>query len=440
MTELAIAMVALVSVAAIVVSLRQSGGCLRYPFLFGTLYLAWIAPQLAGLGADGATPPGGLFWLVVMVVLGLGASLIGWRLGMGQERRRLAPALPLAGAYADLASLFWPVAALTGFMVLLHVLIGLQPLADRQQSNWSGPLTIIAFFLGLSGLSLYLSLLLALRLRNGGALVLAGVNLLLIGTSAFVAVRRGVIVDFGIAAAGALWFGARRKVPVPLLAAAALGMIVVTYAIGPLRTAANEIAERTGSSIGLLSPEVWQRIDFTAEITSASREAVDLANAAHLIDYTNRWGEFTWGRQSWDAFIFQWVPAQIVGAELKSALMFRQGPANEQIDINYGYARTGGTTTTGFGFAYQEFGPFGCLYFLLIGLVMGRLWARADAGDAWAQGLYVSFAGGALLTVTHHAMWLIMQMPLFLLAVFLLKRAAGLGARRQRPVGGAYPH
>jgi hypothetical protein len=138
--------------------------------------------------------------------------------------------------------------------------------------------------------------------------------------------------------------------------------------------------------------------------------------------------------------VFRWVPAQIVGADFKNSLMFRQGLDFAQIEANYGYTMTGGTTPTGFGFAYQEFGPFGFLYFLVIGIVMGRLWWRAEAGSVWAQALYTSFAGYALHTVTHHAMWLIMQMPLFLIAVFLLKRAAGLGARHGRSIGRAFPH
>jgi len=85
-----------------------------------------------------------------------------------------------------------------------------------------------------------------------------------------------------------------------------------------------------------------------------------------------------------------------------------------------------------FGFAYQEFGPFGFLYFLLIGILMGRLWTRGETGDVWAQALYVSFAGGALLSVTHHAMWLMVQIPLFLLGIFVLRRMTARGVRRQR--------
>jgi hypothetical protein len=321
-------------------------------------------------------------------------------------------------------------------MFLLHVLVGLQPLEARQRSNWSGPLTIIAFFLSLGVIGLYLSLLVAMRERSLRSFALAGVNVALGGVGAFIGLRRGPLVEFGVAAIAALWFGARKRVPIWLLAVGFAGAALVTYAIGPLRSAASEIAERTGSSAGLLSPEVWQQVDFAAEIERAARHAPDFANAAYLIDVANRWGEFTHGRQSWDALVFRWVPAQIVGADFKSALMFQQGSDLAEIEANYGYTTTGGTTSTGFGFAYQEFGAFGFVYFLLIGIVMGRLWSRAETGDVWAQTLYTAFAGGALHSVTHHAMWLIVQIPLYLLAVLLLRLAAGRRARHGPPIGG----
>jgi hypothetical protein len=429
MTELGIVIIAAISITAIFAALRQPGGCLRYSFLCSALYLAWIVPQLSGLDSEIMTPDDGLLWLVVMVVLCLGASLIGWRIG---TRQRPATSIAPVQRQEDLAKLFWPVAALTAFMFALHIMIDLQPLEARQQLQWSGPLTIIAFLLTPQVMSLFLSLLLAIRERSARAFILAGVNILLLGTSAFVGIRRGAMIDFGIAAAAALWFGARRRVPVALLAAAILGIGVVAYAILPLRIAAKEIEARTGDSVGLLSPEVWKQVDFASEVQSSSRRAVDLSNAAYLIDYANKWSEFTLGRQSWDRFVFQWVPAQILGADFKRSLMFEKGSDYEQIQAEYGYAAMPGTTSTGFGFAYQEFGPFGFLYFLLIGILMGRLWTRGETGDVWAQALYVSFAGGALLSVTHHAMWLMVQIPLFLLGIFVLRRMTARGVRRQR--------
>jgi len=230
MTELGIVIIAAISITAIFAALRQPGGCLRYSFLCGALYLAWIVPQLSGLDSEIMTPDDGLLWLVVMVVLCLGASLIGWRIG---TRQRPATSIAPVQRQEDLAKLFWPVAALTAFMFALHIMIDLQPFEARQQLQWSGPLTIIAFLLTPQVMSLFLSLLLAIRERSARAFILAGVNILLLGTSAFVGIRRGAMIDFGIAAAAALWFGARRRVPVALLAAAILGIGVVAYAILP---------------------------------------------------------------------------------------------------------------------------------------------------------------------------------------------------------------
>jgi len=411
-----------------IIALGQQGGCLRFSFLCGVLYLAWVVPQLLALHADVVTPEMGLSWLGAMVVLCLAASLIGWWIGLrrGQPNR-----MPLfIPKDTEISRLFWPAAGLTAFVFLMHVLIGLQPLEAREQTQWSGPLTIIAFFLNLAVISLFISLRICLEQRNLRAFVLAGANILLSGTAAFVGVRRGEIIDFGIAGVAAMWFGPRKRIPIAVLFAGVAGMAVVTYAIGPLRTAANEIAERTGERVGLLSPEVWRRVDYSAEFGNALSLSPDFANATYLIDYSNKWGYYTFGQQSWDRLVFQWVPAQILGAGVKNGLMFGSFDDYGQIEAEYGYKTSGGSTTTGFGFAYQEFGLLGFAYFLLIGIVMGRLWSKADAGDIWAQILYVSFAGGALLSVTHHAMFLIVQMPLFLLAMFMLRWTVTRGVRK----------
>jgi hypothetical protein len=431
-TELGIAFTALVSVVAIVGALRRPGGCLRFSFLCAVLYLAWVVPQLWALSVDDTIPREGLSWLVIMVALCLCASLLGWQIGI---TRRGLGSNAVHGGY-DIGRLYWPVAALTALMILMDVLIGLRPEEERLQGAWSGPLTIFAFFLSLKVVGLYLSLIIALRERSTRAYLLAGLNILLGGASAFMAIRRGPLVDFGIAGIAAMWFGARKRVPTGVLAAAVVAMAVVTYAIVPLRSAASAIAERTGSSAGLLSLEVWEKVDVAGEIEAAARLAPDFSNAAHIIDAAGRWGEFTYGRQSWDTFVFRWVPGQIVGVDFKNSLMFQEGADFEQIAANYSYSRIGGTTSTGFGFAYQEFGLFGAIYFLLIGVVMGHLWARAETDDMWSQALYVSFAGGALLSVTHHAMWLIIQIPLFVIAISAMKLMAGRGAAARGPDSG----
>src|SRR5207253_7336156 len=95
------------------------------------------------------------------------------------------------------------------------------------------------------------------------------------------------------------------------------------------------------------------------DIDSSINRAVDFANAVHLIDHANKWGDFTYGKQSWDAIVFQWVPAQIVGQQFKRSLMFENGRNYEQIGAEYGFSWIVGTTMTGFAFCYQEFGVFG---------------------------------------------------------------------------------
>lgn len=428
MVAISTLLIACIAIGAMGFALRRPGGPLRYPFLCGAVYLAWVFPQLSAISVESRLPEGGVLWLSIMVLVCLLASLFGWRLGLQRDSARGPP--PASPLHVDKGRLFLIVVGLTVFVYMLHVMIGLRPVEERDSSTWSGPLTIIVFFLSLDVMSLYLSLVLALKERTPRALVLAGANVLLCGTSAFVALRRGEMIDFGVACAAAYWFALGKRIPTPAIVSAICLVTVVTYAIEPLRVTAKSIEARTGTAPGLLSPEVWQQVDFVGAIDRSSKEAHDLVNAVFLIEYSNKWGHHTYGRQSWDRIVFQWVPAQILGADFKKSLMFGSEADYGQIEAEFGHLRVGGTTPTGFGFSYQEFGIFGFVYFVLIGFLMGSVWRRAQRGDLWMQAMYASFVAGALLSVTHNAMWLLVQVPLFYSAILILRSVSRKGASR----------
>jgi hypothetical protein len=130
---------------------------------------------------------------------------------------------------------------------------------------------------------------------------------------------------------------------------------------------------------------------------------LELRNAAMIIDATQTTHDFGYGRAYWDQLVFRFVPAQIIGRDLKESLMFK--PANRELDQGIPqvrYKRTLGTTVTGVGDSFHEFWYFGALFFAVLAVIFKSLWEASLKRDAiFAQLLYIQTSTAAMRAVTH---------------------------------------
>jgi hypothetical protein len=140
--------------------------------------------------------------------------------------------------------------------------------------------------------------------------------------------------------------------------------------------------------------------------------------------------EFDLGAFHWNMLVFTYVPAQIVGTDLKNALYLPLGdPALEE----YQYRPPMGSTVTGLSDAFGSFWYFGCLKFLLIAVVMQKLWLAARSGSITAQLLYMLLPVQAMQAVTHFTNNFLLPWPhmaMFLLPALLFARRARVSAGR----------
>jgi hypothetical protein len=130
---------------------------------------------------------------------------------------------------------------------------------------------------------------------------------------------------------------------------------------------------------------------------------LELRNAAMLIDSTRRSGGYQYGAGYWNHLVFRYVPAQILGQEFKESLRIKANV--ELVDrelTTLGYANPIGSTVTGLGDSFQQFGYFGCLFFALLGMLFSRIWQAASAPNAvFSQLLYTMTCVSAMRSVTH---------------------------------------
>src|SRR5437879_1106538 len=130
---------------------------------------------------------------------------------------------------------------------------------------------------------------------------------------------------------------------------------------------------------------------------------LELRNAAAMIESVKATGNYEYGAGYWNHLVFRYVPAQILGTRFKDSLRIQTGWDIVQTAVTQtGFELSRGSTITGMGDAFQQFGWFGCLFFGLMGMIFRNLWAASLQPKAlFEQLLYMSSCTTAMRSVTH---------------------------------------
>jgi len=192
------------------------------------------------------------------------------------------------------------------------------------------------------------------------------------------------------------WLPAR----IALLSAMMIGVLFVN-SVGAYRAA-------TGTSSFLFEPVNWERfVDDLRRIRWVENvvnkypsDVYDLRNAIELIGGTRLPQDLGFGAAYWNRLVFGFVPAQILGQEFKEGLLLEHADIRKSIEYHTPH---NGTVWSGFADSYREFGLFGPLVFAMIAWFLGRVYARALAGDILAQGSYAWLVTKGLIAISHQS-------------------------------------
>ncbi|MFT5705891.1 MAG: hypothetical protein ACI9ES_000160 [Oceanospirillaceae bacterium] len=110
---------------------------------------------------------------------------------------------------------------------------------------------------------------------------------------------------------------------------------------------------------------------------------------------------FDYGVYHWNRIVFNYVPAQIVGADVKAAFIFPIEDMRQVVQSKYGFSHATGSTSTGYADAFGSFGWLGWGKFVFIGLIMGSLYRYASHGYFTSQLLYLYSLPTAMVAITH---------------------------------------
>ncbi|KQT04761.1 MULTISPECIES: hypothetical protein [unclassified Rhizobium] len=359
----------------------------EFPFHVGAVSFAFIIVQVPGLAHDPFVPEAAFIKAVGFLILCLLMCWFGWtrngeplyffRMTFSEPRLLIGAAvLSVLGAY-----FYYALSRLPG-----EVTIAVQ---------MTGVPVIYVFFSRLLVYGFAISVLCLARCFSAGALGIMAFDLAFIVDRIVRSGSRADTTELLMICALALWFYKRRAIPRWL----ALGGLVVgtllMNSVGDYRAISKN---NTGSA--------WQDIaeidllENTAKVWSSGGN--EMRNAIQRVRYADEKMEFDYGLSHWNNLVFSFIPAQLVGVDVKSSLMISQ-PA-----LARDYDPVLGTTETGLADAFQSFWYFGAVKFFGLAYIMRRIFASAEAGAFAAQFVYVMSVVPAMHAISHKTDWVLM--------------------------------
>jgi hypothetical protein len=397
-----------VSLGLMLSGLARAGGIYGYPFLAGATFFGFILPQLPALAADPFLPEGAYARAAAFTLLCALACGFGWKAG---DR----PVAALRGAF-DERRLVHAAAAMSLVGAFFFFAFSRLPDEQRLATMATGTPVLYLFFAKLLFFG-YVAAVVAFAHRPSlFALAVILFDAAFVIDRLLATGKRGELTEFVLAALLALWFARRIAVPRALALAAVLVASVLMNSVGPYR-----------ESVRGAGKVVWDdiaRIDVLSNFEDVLRRGgPEMRNAVMRIDFTDRTMALDFGAFHWNVLVFNFVPAQLVGASTKQALII---PEVRPPD----YEPAIGSTETGMADAFASFWWLGALKFVLVAYVLARIHRTASDGWVPAQIVYILGITPGMHAITHHTQWVLSSWinMLLLLGPFLLYAAA-----RSRP-------
>jgi hypothetical protein len=379
-----------------------------FPFMAAAVFSGWILPQCIGwFNSIEILPKGSFEKTIFMTILCLGSCYLGFILNHKSmlafnwsfnEKRLLqgSAILSLLGAY-----FFFKVSQISGTVTEIH------------GGAWTGIITIYVFFSKLLTFGFVIAVLIYLKnTTNKFALGIILFDCMFYFDRIVLQGRRADIAGFFIIIMFALWF--QRKVLIPrwmMLVAIIFGSLIIN-SIGNYRSIV--MSKEGGNWSEVLN------IDFVGNLKQLSESGgYEIENTIYNIEAVDRTMNLDYGLSLWNNLVFQYVPAQFVGVDVKQSLMF----SLEDITYSeFNYISKLGTTHTGMSDAFASFWYFGAVKFFLIAYIFSLLYNAAIRGHFIAQLLVILTLVPALHAITHttHSYFGIWPVTIIFLAPVLI--------------------
>jgi hypothetical protein len=386
---------------------------LRFPFLVSGVYLAYIFPKLFGLLASKASLARMYAETGVVDTLLLTASLCYWGGLAGYYLARpKAPFEPFAFAFDALQ---YQRVLMIAMALLLVSLVGIAGLAataggfyefffqmESYTLDWRGAEVYYLFIARLIYIPLFLLFILHRVRPSRLTLLLLLVALLYPTLNVLVLFRRSEVLQTGsiIAFVAILYYRFR---PPRVAVIAAIFAMVSVVALFP------EIRGSQFKGEELRKGFVEERLDRFVRFEPTN----EMAMAAYLVRRAGQTGDYGYGAIFWNALVSQFVPAGLVGPQVKAKLYLNRTPGEYNVG---GWKRSQHfyLAPIGFAQAFEQFGYLGFLLFAWLGAMVGLLerWRRTSFPG---EMMYVLMLAPIVLAVSND-----LQVPIVKFATYLI--------------------
>jgi hypothetical protein len=361
---------------------------LQYPFFMGGIFLSFLVPQAIALSNNpGVVSPQAVDRILIYSCLCVAMCWLGY---LFKPKLKWLTRMNVSINPKKLTQAAW---ALILFGRVCSLLVGQITIQTTGAGTWTGPATILLFFSQTSLIGAAILLIVALAYRYRPWVNLLGVGIALWPTL-FAVIEYGrrqptatVLIIIGLG----LYFTRNITPPRWLV----LGIIISSAFMIPL------IAQLRGGFWDALFVGNLSINDFRLAFEDLLEgQILELRNAALIAEAASQTDQYGYGTGFWNSIVFQYVPGQLVGYDLKES--FYINLTNFSLTDLFGYENPTGTTLTGVGDSFQEFSYFGCLIFALIAYWFKNLWAAAVFfRSVYSQILYIGLISPALVGLTH---------------------------------------
>jgi hypothetical protein len=361
----------------------------EYPYFMTATFAMFILPQAVSLiRFPGAAPAHAVQSLLMMTCLCLGACLVGYKLSISRHVIERVSGGVNEQRLFHVGLVF--VACGYGFTYLLsHIEIQ----HSSETGGWTGTATIFSFFQQLCYPGFAICLMSALR-RSNLTTIVSLLVAAVVPIQTVLGGRREPAALFLVTMGLTLYFSRRLQPPRWMV----LGII----------TGAMLAIPATATYRGLHARSDWdgiRQMDLVGNFKEFVNDEsiLELRNAAILIEATDRSGDYEYGAGYWNTLVARYVPAQILGTSFKQSLLIQGSRGGQEIEFaTMSYSKPVGTTVTGMGDSFQQFGYWGCFFFVALAVLFRSLWQAALQPNAiFAQLLYMQSCTSAMRAVTH---------------------------------------
>ncbi|WP_017719607.1 hypothetical protein [Kamptonema formosum] len=358
----------------------------QYPFFMGAIFLSFILPQAISLiNNPGPVSQEALERVLLMSCLCAGMCWLGYQFPLSTNFIKRID-ISLEGDRLLRGGIFF---VLIGY--IFSFLISRLPESATENSQWTGPVTIYAFFAGLiyPGLTIILSSTLN---RPSKFKIILTILAAWIPLQTIIFFGRRQTAATFILTIGLCLYYYRQSVPPRWIAIVAiLGALIII----PLTNDYRAIAGK-GQWDQLLELRPVETLNNLVE----EGKVLELRNAAILIDATVKTGQYGYGADYWNSLIFRFIPGQLIGKKIKKALQIKKEYGD--LSLLYSYRIPTGSTPTGIADSFIQFDYLGCLFFGLVAYLFKNLWFSAIYRQSVAAQLfYVSLTSPAMVSLTH---------------------------------------